>query len=211
MFELEYKGGNAVIIASKKLTIAIDPLVSPMGLKDPKMNSLVELLTEDRFKIDDPEARLIINGPGEYEVGDFTIRGMAASRFIDDENTEKRATIYRLEQGDISVGVIGNIGAKLSEEQLESIGIVDILIVPVGGAITLDPTSAAAVVRSVEPKMVIPVHYHDPALKYEMPQEELETFVRELGAPVEDVAGKLKIKSAASIPAVLTVYKLARS
>lgn len=211
MFELEYKGGNAVTIISKKLTIAIDPCISSLGLKDPKVSGLVELLTENRFKIADPETRLIIDGPGEYEVGDFMIRGVEASRFIDDENAEKLATIYRLEQADIAIGVIGNIGAKLSEDQLESLGIVDILVIPVGGTITLDPSSAAALVRSIEPKIVIPVHYQDAALRYEMPQEEVDVFIKELGAPVEDVPGRLKIKSAASIPATLTVYKLARS
>lgn len=209
MFDIEYKGGNAVVFSSKKTTIAVDPCLSVLGLKDPKLNDVVELLTESRFRVDDPEVRIIIDGPGEYEVGDFTIRGVAVSRLIDDEKEEKASTAYRLEQGDVSIAVVGNTGPNFSEEQLESLGVVDILVIPVGGGGTLDATNAASLIRAIEPKMVIPVHYADAALRYEVPQDTLETFVKELGAPVEDVQ-KLKIKSAA-LPSVLTVYSLVRS
>ncbi|MGB4768615.1 MAG: MBL fold metallo-hydrolase [Candidatus Saccharimonas sp.] len=209
MFDIEYKGGNAVVFSSKKTTIAVDPCLSVLGLKDPKLNDVVELLTESRFRVDDPEVRIIIDGPGEYEVGDFTIRGVAVSRLIDDEKEEKASTAYRLEQGDVSIAVVGNTGPNFSEEQLESLGVVDILVIPVGGGGTLDATNAASLIRAIEPKMVIPVHYADAALRYEVPQDTLETFVKELGAPVEDVQ-KLKIKSAA-LPSALTVYSLVRS
>lgn len=209
MFDIEYKGGNAVVFSSKKTTITVDPCLSVLGLKNPKLNDAVELLTESRFRVDDPEVRIIIDGPGEYEVGDFTIRGVAVSRLIDDEKEEMASTAYRLEQGDVSIAVVGNTGPNFSEEQLESLGVVDVLVIPVGGGGTLDATNAAALIRSIEPKMVIPVHYADAALRYEVPQDTLETFVKELGAPVEDVQ-KLKIKSAA-LPPVLTVYSLVRS
>ncbi len=209
MFDIEYRGGNAVTFSSKKTTIAVDPCLSILGLKNPKLNDAVELLTESRFRVDDPDVRIIIDGPGEYEVGDFTIRAAAASRLIDDGKEEKASTIYRLEQGDISIAIVGNVGPTLSEDQLESLGVVDILIIPVGGGGTLDATNASSLVRAIEPKMVVPVHYADTALRYEVPQDTLETFVKELGAPVEDVQ-KLKIKST-TLPVALTVYNLARS
>ena len=65
-------------------------------------------------------------------------------------------------------------------------------------------------VRQVEPKVVIPVHYADEVAHYEVPQDTAETFTKELGAPVESVA-KYKIKSAQSLPEALTVVQLARS
>lgn len=211
MFDLEYKGGNTVIFSSKKVSITVDPKLSVVGLKDVKTKDEVELATETRFSINNPEARIIIDSPGEYEVGDFTIRGIAATRHIDTPEQEKLSTVYRLECGDVKVAVLGNIDTKLDEDQLEAIGVVDILIIPVGGGgYTLDATSAAALTRSIEPKVVIPVHYADSALKYEVPQDELATFVSELGAPVETSA-KYKVKSSTSLPAVLTVIELTRS
>ena len=58
--------------------------------------------------------------------------------------------------------------------------------------------------------MVVPVHYADSALQYEVPQDTVEVFEKELGAPVEQKP-KLKIKAASNLPEVLTVFELARS
>jgi L-ascorbate metabolism protein UlaG (beta-lactamase superfamily) len=86
------------------------------------------------------------------------------------------------------------------------------VILPVGGGgLTLDATSAAGIVRQIDPKVVIPTHYAGEGLTYEMPQETLETFVKELGAPVEDAGSKYKVKGAATLPATLTVVEIARS
>jgi len=211
MFDLEYKGGNTVVFSTKKVSLTTDPKLSLVGLKDIKTKDEVELATETRFSVKNPDARIIIDSPGEYEVGDFTIHGIAATRHIDAPGEEKLSTIYRIECGDVKVAVLGNIDAKLNEDQLEAIGVVDVLIIPVGGGgYTLDATSAAALTRSIEPKAVIPVHYADPALKYEVPQEELALFVSELGVPVETTA-KYKIKASSSLPAVLTVIELTRN
>jgi len=211
MFDLEYKGGNTVVFSTKKVSLTTDPKLSLVGLKDIKTKDEVELATESRFSVNNPEARIIIDSPGEYEVGDFTIHGVAATRHIDTPEQERLSTMYHVECGDVKVAVLGNIDGKLDDDQLEAIGVVDILIIPVGGGgYTLDATSAAALTRSIEPKAVIPVHYADATLKYEVPQDQLATFVSELGAPVEATA-KYKIKSSASLPAVLTVIELTRS
>ena len=136
---------------------------------------------------------------------------MAATRHIDTPESEKLASIYRIEIGELKIALFGNIQPTVSEDQLEQIGVVDILILPVGGGgYTLDATSAAALVRQVESKVVIPVHYADGALKYEMPQDVLETFVKELGAPVEATA-KYKVKNPQSLPDTLTVIELTRT
>ena len=211
MFEVEYKGANGVIVSSKKASLVFDPKLSLVGLKDIPVKDAVELATEARFATNSEDAKLVIEGPGEYGVADFDITGIAAQRHLDAETDPKISTIYRLETSDIRAAVIGNIYEKLNEDQLEEIGMIDVLIIPVGGGgYTLDATGAAALVRQIEPKVVIPVHYADPAIKYEVPQLDFETFTGELGAEVEE-APKFKLKNAAALPAALTVYKLARS
>lgn len=211
MFDIEYKGGNGVVIATKKTTVVIDPKLSSLGVKDIAVKEAVEIATEPRFALSSKDAQLAIEGPGDYEIGDFSICGTSATRHIDTEADEKIATIYRIEVGDVRIALLGNIAPKLSEDQLEALGIVDIVILPVGGGgLTLDATSAASVVRQIDPKAVIPTHYADGALSYEMPQDTLETFTKELGAPVETVA-KYKVKAASSLPAVLTVIEVTRS
>jgi L-ascorbate metabolism protein UlaG (beta-lactamase superfamily) len=211
MFDIEYKGGNGVIIATKKTTALIDPKLSLVGLKDLAVKDAVEIATERRFATNNKDAQLLIEGPGEYELGDFSIRGVSAVRHLDMEDAEPISTIYRLEVGEVRIGILGNIANKLEEDQLEALGVVDILIIPVGGGgYTLDATSAATLVRSIDPKVVIPTHYADSGLKYEVPQDTLETFTKELGVPVETVA-KYKVKGASTLPATLTVVEVTRS
>ncbi len=211
MFEIEYKGGNGVVISSPKVSIVADPKLSLIGLKDLVVKDKVELATEDRFALNQADAKLVIEGPGEYGIGDLDITGIAAQRHLDTEADPKQSTIYRITTPEIRAVLIGNIFEKVTDDQLEEIGVVDVAIIPVGGGgYTLDPTGAAALVRRLDPKVVIPIHYDDPALKYEVPQAPLEEFTAKLGAPAEAVA-KVKFKSAAALPATLTVYTLARS
>lgn len=211
MFDIEYKGGNTVTIATKKATIVTDPKLSVVGLKDVIIKGGIEIATEARFAVNNPDARLEIEGPGEYGVAEFDIKGVAAQRHLDDEKSELLSTVYRIEAGDVRVGLLGNIYEKLSENQLEELGVIDILIIPVGGGgYTLDATGAASLVRQIDPKVVIPVHYADSALKYEVPQDTPETFVKELGVPVE-TTNKFKVKSLLTLPSTLTIIELTRS
>ena len=210
MFEIEYKGGNGVLLSTKKASIVADPNLSVIGLKNLPVKEAIELATEPRFAVNSDDAKLVIEGPGEYGIADFDIRGVAAQRHLDTDADPKLSTMYRIEAGDIRVALIGNIYEKVSETQLEDLGIVDVVIIPIGGGgYTLDPTGAATIVRQIDPKVVIPVHYNDSALKYEVPQAEFDEFIKELGAPVEELP-KAKFKSASALPAALTIYKLER-
>lgn len=211
MFDIEYKGGNAVLITTKKSTLYLDPKLSIVRLSDPKLKNDVQVATEERFLVEASTAKLTVRGPGEYEVGEFTIKGTAARRHIDTEADVKKSTIYRIECEGVRIGVLGNIDPTLDDDQQEAIGVIDILILPVGGGgYTLDATAATALVRQLDPKVVIPVHYADGALRYEVPQATLDTFTKELGAPVETV-GKYRVKSSAALPASLTLIEVTRS
>jgi L-ascorbate metabolism protein UlaG (beta-lactamase superfamily) len=212
MFDIEYKGGNTVVISTKKAAIVTDPKLSVVGLKDLVVKDAIEISTESRFALNSQDAKLLIECPGEYGVSDFDIHGIAAQRHLDTADTEKLSTIYRIEIGDVRIGLIGNIYEVLSDDQLEALGVIDILIIPVGGnGYTLDATGAANLTRKIDPKVVIPVHYADAKLKYEVNQDELALFVKELGAATEQVA-KYKLKSSASLsPAGLTIVEIERS
>ncbi|NTW62241.1 Zn-dependent hydrolase [Candidatus Saccharibacteria bacterium] len=210
MFEIEYKGGNSVIISAKKAKIVTDPKISVVGLKDLSTKGAVELNTEDRFATDNPDALLVIKSPGDYGVAGFDIHGVAAKRSIDDESEGMTSTMYRVEVDGARIGIIGNIHNKLTDEQLEELGVLDVLVIPVGGnGYTLDAVDAAALVRMIGPKVVVPVHYKDESIKYEVPQDDLSLFIKDLGAPVEETA-KYKFKPSAA-PSPLVVAHIIRS
>jgi L-ascorbate metabolism protein UlaG (beta-lactamase superfamily) len=211
MFDIEYKGANTVVIATKKATLVTDPKLSVAGLKDINIKGAVELATEERFATNGQDARILIEGPGEYGVANFDILGIAAQRHLDAGGQELLGTMYRIEFGDVRIGLLGNIYEKLSDDTLEELGVLDILILPVGGnGYTLDATGAANLVRRINPKVVIPVHYADDSLAYEVHQDGLDIFLKELGAPVETVS-RYKVKGLATLPVALTVVEITRS
>ena len=211
MFDVEYKGANAVVFTTKKTRVVFDPNVSVAGGKDVSAKGDIVVLTEERLKTS-TESKLLFGGPGEYEASDIALTGVAARRHIDTDEQGKQSTMYRMTIGDIRVAIVGNVAPKLSDDQLEALGVVDMLVIPVGGGgLTLDATDAAAMTRQIEPRAVVPVHFKDDALAYEMPQDAVDTFVKELGAGVLEAGPKFKVKNDASIPEQMTVILLTRS
>lgn len=207
--DIEYKGGNCVILNVKKNTLAIDPKLSDIKLKDQGANATVQLLTQPGFEAPHGENTLVLSGPGEYEVANMSIRGVAARAHMDTEEDGKKATMYSVATDDVTVAIVGHVHPDISEDQLEELGVVDVLVVPVGGGgYTLDAAGAVDVVRKIGPKIVIPTHYADSATTYEVPQADVDAFVKELGATVE-VSNKLKLK-AGTFGEVLTVHQLNR-
>ncbi len=97
--------------------------------------------------------------------------------------------------GDFRVLITGHVDPEPTDAQLESIGMIDLMIVPVGGnGYTLDGVGALKLIRKVEPKMVIPTHYES-NLNYEMPQQPLETALKALAMEPKETVSKLKLKA----------------
>lgn len=211
MFDIEYKGGNTVVIATKKNTLVIDPKMSiHKGEKDFVVKNATELATEDRFLTQSDDFALSLSYPGSYEVGDFSINGFAEKRHID-SNDEQKSVIYSIDVLGAKIGLLGNIGPELSDDQLENLGILDILILPVGGnGYALDATSAAKIARNSDAKVIIPVHYAEDGINYEVPQNSLDIFIKELGADVEKTS-KYKVKNISNFPEKMTIVHIERT
>lgn len=211
MFDIEYKGGNTVVIATKKNTLVIDPKMSiHKGEKDFVVKNATELATEDRFLTQSDDFALSLSYPGSYEVGDFSINGFAEKRHID-SNDEQKSVIYSIDVLGAKIGLLGNIGPELSDDQLENLGILDILILPVGGnGYTLDATSAAKIARNSDAKVIIPVHYAEDGINYEVPQNSLDIFIKELGADIEKTS-KYKVKNISNFPEKMTIVHIERT
>ncbi len=205
--EFEYKGGNCVVITSRKGTVVIDGKLSSVGLKDVQPKDAVEVATQVGFA--GANGRVTVDMPGEYEVNDISILGIGATRMIDADNSQQ-ATIFRLVLPGVTVAVVGHIAASLSDDQLESLGIIDVLIIPVGGGgYTLDAHNAVEIVHKIDPRVVIPTHYADKDISYEVPQDELEPFIKELGG-AHEVTSRWKVKNGL-MPEVQTVMELTRT
>lgn len=207
--EIEYKGAHCLTIKLPQATVVIDPKLSLVGLKDVTITDMIELVTDEQFIVKANE-KILIESPGEYEVANVSIKGVAAKRHRDESG--KKVTMYQISSGGTRVGIVGHISDDLSEDQLEQLGLIDILIVPVGGSgYTLDAHSAAKLVGRISPKVVIPVHYADKGIKYEVAQNELDLFLKEVGATQHEALDKFKLKTGAALPEILTVVELNRT
>lgn len=206
--DIEYRGANCVQITTKGGTVVTDPNLKELGLKDVSPAKVDVYLLTQGMEINAGEA-FVIDSAGEYEVKGFGIRGMMTRSHMGDENN-KNTIIYRVVNGDTKIAVTGHMFADITDEQLETLGIIDILVIPVGGfGYTMDAIGAAKIVRKIDPKVVIPTHYADDGTTYPVDQADIDDFIKELGAPVVE-EDKLKIK-AGSLPESLTVVKLKRA
>lgn len=120
-----------------------------------------------------------IKGPGEYEINGVMIIGIAT--FHDDDKGAKRGknTVYLMNVDGVSVCHLGDLGHALTAEQVEQIEEADILLLPVGGVHTIDAAVAAEVVRQLEPKVVVPMHYRTDVLNKGLAT--VDGFLKEMG------------------------------
>ena len=189
--DLQFYGANCVSMTHKNARIIVDDNLAELGLKSITKPEDVLLFTANTKEAN---ARLIFDGPGEYEVSDISIIGIAAQAHTDGPGT-LNATMFKLVFGDQSVLITGHIYPTLSDKQLETIGHVDVLVVPVGGnGFTIDPAGALQIIKAIEPKLVIPTHYADKALKFPVPQQELPQVLKELAMEPRETVTKLRIK-----------------
>jgi L-ascorbate metabolism protein UlaG (beta-lactamase superfamily) len=180
--------------------IVIDPYDEKTGLKLPSLSADIALVTHDHHDHNNVKALkgdpFIINGPGEYEVKGVFVQGIPAWH-DDKEGKEKgKNTIYVIEAEDIKFCHLGDLGQKvLTDEQLEKIDGIDVLMVPVGGEYTIDSSSAQKVISQIEPKIVIPMHYEIPKLSMKL--DGIDKFLKAMGKPSIPAQDKFTVKSSA--------------
>ncbi len=189
--DLQFLGANCVTVSYKGTRLVVDDNLAELGAKSITKPDDVAIYTGSASQ--PSPARLTIVGPGEYEVSDISIMGVAARAHIDESGSS--ATMFKLIAGDQSVLFTGHIYPELSEAQMEAIGRVDVMVVPIGGnGYTIDPVGALKLIKEVEPKLVIPTHYADKALKFPVPQQDLANALKELGMEPKETVAKLKLK-----------------
>ena len=189
--DFQYFGANCVRISNKKVSIVIDDNAASHGLKPIAIKDDITVFTHGKDHANN--SRFIVEGPGEYEISEVSVRGIPAQAHLDADGLN--ATIYGMHANGFSIAVLGHIYPSLNEEQLEALGIIDVLIVPVGGnGYTLDATGAAKMIKQIEPKLVIPTHFAEIGVTYEVPQADLSAFLTEMGAADAEHLDILKLK-----------------
>lgn len=179
------------------VTIVIDPFDETIGLKVPSLSADLVLVTHNHHTHNNIKAikgnPFLIQNPGEYEIKKVYIEGILA--FHDNKQGAERGevTIYTIKGENLKFCHLGGLGqSQLFDEQLEKIGAVDILMIPVGGVFTISAGEAQKIISQIEPKIVIPMHYQLPGIKLKL--EDLKRFLKIMGENSLTYQKKLLIK-----------------
>lgn len=186
--DITWLGHASFRIKGKGASIVTDPFdFKTVGLKFPRVEADIVTVSHHHFDHDQVQVvggdPFVVDGPGEYEVKGVSIFGIQT--YHDNKNGAERGTntVYSIVIDGIRVCHLGDLGHKLSSEQLGEIGNVDVLFVPVGGFYTIDSVEASEAILVIDPKVVIPMHYKVLGLNPEVfgKLEGLENFVKEIG------------------------------
>jgi L-ascorbate metabolism protein UlaG (beta-lactamase superfamily) len=194
---ITWYGQSCFKIQSGETVIFADPFEKEIGLTPPR--SQANIVTVSHRHPDHNNAGalsgepLVIDGPGEYEIKGINIKGIFSYHDSVEGKKYGTNTIYLIEAEGIKICHLGDLGQKkLTDEQLEEIDEVDILMIPVGGKFTIDGEEAAEIINQVEPRIVIPMHYKIFGLKVDLTG--VEPFLKEIGAAKKEAQEKLTIK-----------------
>jgi L-ascorbate metabolism protein UlaG (beta-lactamase superfamily) len=216
--DISWYGLSCFRIRESGVTVVCDPYDKAVGLTLPKLRADIVSVSHDRPGHNAAQRvngePKVLSGPGEYEVKNVFMTGLATYHRKTKGELAERNVAFFFEFGDLTVGHLGDIGEVPAQSEIEemNIGEVDVLMVPVGGGQTLDPTRAVEIVGMFEPRLVIPMHYRHAGLDADLGDrlEPVEKFLKELGVAVPDPIDTLKL-SKSSLPEETQVVLLTLS
>jgi L-ascorbate metabolism protein UlaG (beta-lactamase superfamily) len=206
--EISWLGHSCFQLRGKNVTLITDPFSPQLGRSLGKISAPIVTISHNHPGHNfadgiggDPR---IVHGPGEYEISDVLITGVAS--YHDNKHGQElgRNTMYVIHMDDLIVCHLGDLGHILQEEQLEEVADADVLLIPIGGQHTINAAQAAEVISQVEPHIVIPMHYHSSMDDASNP---LDKFCREMGIEALNPQPKLSITRSA-LPAETQVVIL---
>ena len=166
--EIEYFGLSTFRLRGKGVTVVTDPYGRDTGLKLPKLAAEIVTVSHDHFDHNCVEAvsgtakrsrSLVVAAPGEYEAEGVSIYGYASWHDNNQGAERGKNTVFVIYIDGVRVAHLGDLGHILTDKQVEAVGKVDVLLVPVGGEYTIGIKEAVRVVEAIGPGIVVPMHY----------------------------------------------------
>ena len=188
-------------------SIVTDPFDGPaVGLPKLKLRSDIITLSHDAVGHNHQKAvsglRHALTGPGEYEIGNVFITGVATPGT---DSTGRKNVLFLFDFDGVKVAHLGDMAEVPSQTKMEALEQVNVLLVPVGGGSSLTSANAAELVSMLEPNLVVPMHYKLPDLKLDL--NEIDRFYNEMGVSDAEEFSSLKVSSS-SLPEETQVIRL---
>ena len=204
--EISWLGHSCFILKGKEKTVITDPYCPELGysLDTPQ----ADIVTVSHFHPGHSYVEGIANspkqvkGPGEYEIGNIFITGLASYHDNEKGNARGKNIIYLMEMEGLTLCHLGDLGHPLTASMLEELGNCDILFLPVGEVSTISVDVAVEIVRQLTPRLVIPMHYKTDVVTKNL--ERADKFLGKMG--IHEIEPKAKLSlTKASLPSELQI------
>ncbi len=177
-----------------RITTVTDPFSDDIGIPAPKLKSDLVTVSHDvpghNFVETVKGDPYILRGPGEYEVGGVFVTGFP----MHDTDGLRRNVAYLFDYDKLTVLHLGDLARVPEQSEVEELGQVNVLLIPVGGGMGLKAAEAAEVVGLIEPYFVIPMHYAQPGVRIEF--DPVDKFLKAMGVSKAQELDTLKVSAA---------------
>lgn len=180
--DITWLGHSSFRIKGKEAIIVTDPYGAALKYPWPKPSANIVTISHAHPGHNNPAAvdggPKLVYRPGEYEIKNVFIIGFPTFHDAAQGANRGRNTVYLMEMEDLRLCHLGDLGHAPSSKQIEELSGVDVLFTPVGGVSTIDAKAAAEIIRLLNPKIVVPMHYQTKVTNW---LEPLDKFAAGMG------------------------------
>jgi len=193
--EIIWYGHACFRLKDRNSTVVTDPFDKSLGLPLPRPKADIVTIShqsphhnyiagiKDDFKV--------IDGPGEYEIGGTFITGIRMISTKKSANGALPNNVFVFYMEDLAICHLGDLDQIPTQSQVEGMGSINVLMVPVGGKQALNAAQAAEVISLIEPDIVIPMHYQLPGITIDL--DPVSKFLKEMGVTKAEPESVLKL------------------
>jgi L-ascorbate metabolism protein UlaG (beta-lactamase superfamily) len=207
--DITWFGHSCFRLSDRGVTIVTDPPSDDMGYDRPRIRADVVTISHEHpghnNRIGFRGGPKVFDGPGEYEVKDVFITGIATYHDTRSGASRGLNTVFLFEFDGVTICHLGDLGHVPTQSEVEALSSVDVLLIPVGGVNTIDPSKASEVISLIEPLLVVPMHYKTPVEKAKL--QTLDKFLKEMGLSPMPAQPELKVTKS-SLPSDTQVVVL---
>lgn len=169
MVDVVWLGHACFLLKSDTKSLIFDPFKGT-GLPEPKLKADIVLCSHSHSDhnnvaaVKHEKSTVLEMFTGTREIDGVSVKGIAT--FHDDAKGDKRGqnSVYVVELEGIKFCHLGDLGHELTPSEQGEIGSVDVLFIPIGGFFTIGPQQARNVMKSLKPKITVPMHYNAPGM-----------------------------------------------
>lgn len=193
--EIDWFGHACFRLRGREGTVITDPYGKDIGLSFARPRGDIVTISHEhpghsytQGVKGDPK---VIDGPGEYEIKNVFVTGVPSAHDKKGGKERGKNTIYVFDIDGLAICHLGDLGHVPTQAQVEALGNVNVLLVPVGGVSTINAGEAAEIVSMLEPQIVIPMHFAHPELKFKL--DPPAKFFKEMGIKSPESVASIKV------------------